>query len=171
MATRLRPLILSPAHYFCIVATLLLLGGVLEIAFEHDIRQFYAEHVTLPPLAREFGFTCQEKPTGRGYVLTSVAAGGAFDRVGIRAGDTLYTDLDLFLYALGEAHRGTRAQLMVIGTNDDGAFGFRCPWIDRNDRPTNQAKRPDAFCGDADRFRFERWALDWYAQNRPWPQW
>jgi hypothetical protein len=166
MANRLRPRILSAAghYYFYVVATLLLLGGIVGIVMAHDMRLLYAERVTLPPLERELGFTCEQdrSRSGYGYVMTSVVAGGAFDRAGIRVGDRLYTDLHFFLYELDEARRGTRVQLVVTRER-----AMPCLWIDRNDLSMSHATQDDAVCSAADLYRFERWARDWYAKNSP----
>lgn len=156
MAIRLWPQTLSAARYFYLVATLLLLCGGIGIFFNDQIPRFYAEHVTLPPLARAFGFTCQEDPSRGGCTIRSVVAGGVFDRVGIRADDHLYTDLDDLIYVLDEAQKGSRMELVFFVTKDQSSNTSRCPWFDMKDLQTHPAKRVEAaVCGFDDLRRVE----------------
>jgi len=159
MGSRLRPITLSRAHLLYLVLTLLMLAAVVGILGETGFRQFYARHVALPPLAREFGFSLRADP---GWAtLDGITPGGVFDRVGLRPDDMpladerdgLHHGLSDFLGVLEQARAGRRVEVVVVASRDrhQRPEPLRCAWIDLNDLRAHPEKRSEAVpCGEPD---------------------
>ncbi|HEU4934834.1 MAG TPA: hypothetical protein VFT39_00165 [Vicinamibacterales bacterium] len=118
---------LSWHHFAVIVAVMASLVAIYGIVLAPDLADRYARHA-VKQFEHEFGFEtgiiAVADPTGTYMVwgITSVASGGRFEGLGIRAGDVPFTHhgyTATWLYgALREASQGKSAEIEVYNAGD-----------------------------------------------------
>ena len=126
-ATRGLPLArLGSTQFVLVGGCLLVLGAAIGLAFAPDWRDWYARGA-VGQFEKEFGFQTgiifgSSSPSSEAWGITKVVAGGRFDRLGVRSGDSPFEHhghgaSDLY-EALRDASRGTTADFDVVNVED-----------------------------------------------------